>query len=324
MSGPVVSDAHDAGWLQGQRLLVTGASGFFGRKLIVHLLAQGAQVVAFDPVPPGPQMVALPGLSFHQGSLLDQAALDTALAQCDGVFHLAGISRVATAREKPGDCVAVNIQGMTNLLEAVRTGSAKPWLCWTSTTSVHRTGSGRFPTTLYAVTKLAAEMVTDAYVRDFGLRVMTCFFPELFGSGDDHPGKVHMIFARRSLAGLPLEIRDAEVTYDYVHVRDAVETLLAGADAIRAAPPGAHERVRLTSGRRVNLVELARAFIRIAGSTSPLVVAAQGVGSQAPQAGDDPSIPVTTATLGLEDGIRILLDECRTTAIPPIARAATT
>jgi dihydroflavonol-4-reductase len=94
------------------RALVTGAAGFIGSHVLAALAASGAQVRAFDRVPPADLP---PGAEFAPGDLLDRNALRHALIGCDAVFHLAALYSYS-----PGDAAAmerVNVEGTRVVIE---------------------------------------------------------------------------------------------------------------------------------------------------------------------------------------------------------------
>jgi dihydroflavonol-4-reductase len=68
-------------------VLVTGGCGFIGRHLVSHLSARGARIRVLDVAEPA----GLPGhIEYIQGSVLDRAALECAMAGVRHVYHLAG------------------------------------------------------------------------------------------------------------------------------------------------------------------------------------------------------------------------------------------
>jgi len=92
------------------RIVVTGASGFIGRRLVPLLMAQGHAVVEAGrrPGPHGAPFVAVGGI--HGGT--DWCA---ALEGADAVVHLAGLAHRPDAPE--AEFIAVNDQGTRRLTE---------------------------------------------------------------------------------------------------------------------------------------------------------------------------------------------------------------
>jgi nucleoside-diphosphate-sugar epimerase len=130
---------------EAMNLLVTGAAGFLGRRLIQALLARGelrvgdtarpiARLVAFDAVaPPGPADARVRSL---QGDLADSAALARAFeGGIDSVFHLAAV--VSGAAEADFDLgMRVNLDGTRALLDACRAQAAAPTVVFASSVAV--------------------------------------------------------------------------------------------------------------------------------------------------------------------------------------------
>jgi uncharacterized protein YbjT (DUF2867 family) len=96
-------------------ILVTGATGFVGRRVVARLTAAGYAVRCLVR-PAYKERQLPPGVSVHvvAGDLADVTALRVALQDADTVIHLAGIWAQRGARTFE----AVNYQGTLNLLEA--------------------------------------------------------------------------------------------------------------------------------------------------------------------------------------------------------------
>ena len=80
------------------RALVTGGAGFIGHHLVRGLLVQGHEVMVLDDFSSGSveRLTALSGsISVVEGSVLDDDAIDRAIAGTEVVFHLAAIASVA-------------------------------------------------------------------------------------------------------------------------------------------------------------------------------------------------------------------------------------
>ena len=71
------------------KVLVTGASGFIGGRLVERLVRQGAEVRVLVRNPASAARLARFPLTFHLGDVTNTADLDKAMQRCDRVFHCA-------------------------------------------------------------------------------------------------------------------------------------------------------------------------------------------------------------------------------------------
>ncbi|TJW82775.1 MAG: NAD-dependent epimerase/dehydratase family protein, partial [Mesorhizobium sp.] len=162
------------------RILITGAAGMVGRKLVARLAKDGAlrgrKITALDLhdiVPPQAPTLAGVDVSIHTGDLSAPGAAATLVAsRPDVIFHLAGIvSGEAEANFDLG--YRVNLDGTRALLDAVRLAGFAPRLVFTSSIAVfgapfpevipdefHPT-----PLTSYGTQKLIGEALLADYSR---------------------------------------------------------------------------------------------------------------------------------------------------------------
>ncbi|MDX8477655.1 SDR family oxidoreductase [Mesorhizobium sp. VK24D] len=162
------------------RILITGAAGMVGRKLIARLAKDGAlrgrKIAALDLhdiVPPQAPTLAGVDVSIHTGDLSTPGAAASLVAsRPDVIFHLAGIvSGEAEANFDLG--YRVNLDGTRALFDAVRLAALAPRLVFTSSIAVfgapfpdvipdefHPT-----PLTSYGTQKLISEVLLADYTR---------------------------------------------------------------------------------------------------------------------------------------------------------------
>ncbi|MCI0474789.1 MAG: NAD-dependent epimerase/dehydratase family protein, partial [Anaerolineales bacterium] len=97
------------------KALVTGATGFIGRRLVEKLQRDGVEVIALVRNAPR----GLPdGVRVARGDILDPDSLGDAGAECDRLYHLAALITFDARRR--AELARVNGQGTANVLSAAR------------------------------------------------------------------------------------------------------------------------------------------------------------------------------------------------------------
>ncbi len=256
-------------------ILVTGACGWLGTAIVQALLGRGDRVVAVDLMV-SPAMAAL----VSQQPRLVSAAVDLGewhevlrtfqIQRPDAVIHAAAVVGVVQAADIPLKALRVNVEGAINLYEAMRLSGVKR-LVHVSTEETY--GDFRSavideehpqkPTSIYGLTKLAAEHYGRVYSRDHGLEcihVRTCWvygphLPRLrmprtfieaalrgepFHQEDGANFAVDQVYIGDTVAGVLLALDKPEHRFDAYNVATGVApTLRDTADAVNRAIPGA-------------------------------------------------------------------------------------
>ncbi len=192
------------------KILVTGAGGFIGVRLVHRLLAEGHDVVALVRAPKGELRLPKPRLQVVRGDMTDAASLDRAVAGCDVVVHLAN----ATAVTDWAKARAINVEGTRVLLDACKRAGVKR-MVFTSTLSALRERRGP-----YGQTKLEAE----ALVRASGMPFVILRPSLVYGAHGI--GLVANLAAY--LRGLPVVpvIGDGRIELDPIHLEDVNEVIV--------------------------------------------------------------------------------------------------
>lgn len=249
------------------RVLVTGAAGLLGRDLVAALGSRGVEVERFD----------VRALGAEHGDVRDAARVRHSVRRCDGVIHLAAISRVVQAERDPPLCQSTNVEGLRNVLAAMVDAPRRPWLLFTSSREVYGQPESLpvdedcplRPLNVYGRSKADGEALVEA-ARRSGERTCIVRLSNVFGSVDDHADRVIPAFARGAVAGEPLRVDGADHTFDFTHTEDVTRGLLLLVERLgsgQAAPAV----LQLVSGQPTTLGELAAMVVEIAGSSSPVL-----------------------------------------------------
>ncbi len=133
---------------RGDRVLVTGASGFIGSAVTRQLLARGADVVVLAE--PGASQRNLAGLDVTRvvADLRDEDALDTAVRGARLVFHLAARYRFWPPEREP--FYRVNVEGTRAVLAAARRAGCERIVYTSTAATLGRPGPGEADETGFA------------------------------------------------------------------------------------------------------------------------------------------------------------------------------
>ena len=150
-------------------VLVIGGSGRVGTGVLPYLAADH-EITVFDLRPP-----QVSGVCHLPGSVLDPAALTSAVDGMDGVIYMAMNTEFGDIDE----AVDINVRGVYHTLQAAVDVGLRH-VVHTSTGSVHRESVSRFPDEslplealhVYGLTKGMGEMVCSYFCRTQGLSVI--------------------------------------------------------------------------------------------------------------------------------------------------------
>jgi len=262
-------------------LLLTGASGLVGSRLLPRLVEAGHTVRALVRGD-----VALPaGAAAVRGDLADPGSLRPAVEDVEAVVHLAALFRTTDE-----DAVwRANLDGTRNLLAAVQAYAPRARFVMTSTGNVYDADATRparesdpcSPTQAYPASKVAAE----ALVRESGLTWSVLRLPFVYGEGDGHLASMAGLVSRFGL--------HPAHTYSVAHHRDvaqAVGMALAGTLDGRV--------VNVTDDAPVTVLEMtALAGSEVEGSAEPLTHPWHGRmdGTLLRELGFSPEVPTVQA-----------------------------
>lgn len=208
-------------------VLVTGASGFIGRQLVKRLLKdqQRIRVLVRREQPPDPRVEVV------VGDLGDPAAVDRAVAGTQLVYHVG-----ATMSGRAEDFQRGTVAGTRHVIDSVLKHRV-PKLVYVSSLSVLHAAAARPGVKLteawpleprpaargaYTQSKLEAEQLVTAAVRDRGLPAVIVRPGQVFGPG----APLLTPAVARRLGNRLIVLGNGELVLPLVHVADVVEALV--------------------------------------------------------------------------------------------------
>ena len=195
------------------KILVTGARGFVGRNLVENLKA----------VRDGKNRTR-PGLVidtiYEYGRENSPEDLMRFCADCDFVFHLAGVNRP----KDPKEFMEGNFGLASQLLDALKAAGNRCPVMLSS--SIQASLSGRFGKSEYGLSKQAGEELFFSYAGETGAKVLVYRFPNLAGKWvKPNYNSAVGTFCYNIAHDLPITVNDPSVELELLFIDDLVEEM---------------------------------------------------------------------------------------------------
>lgn len=290
-------------------ILVTGAAGYIGSHMLVALLERGHQVIALDNHVNSrsevyERVARITGRTFEhfQIDVRDAPAVERLLAiyPVDACFHFAGLKSVAESMTDPLRYFDFNVNGLINLIGALRQKGIRRFI-FSSSATVYaeqptqplQEMSDLGPQTVYGRTKLQGEQILGSLskIGELDVAVLRYFNPVaahpsgLLGEMPIGPPNNLMPFVTQVAAGLREQLqifgndyptRDGTCIRDYIHVQDLVAGHLAALEHLTHS--GRSFTVNLGNGCGTSVRELVEHFERVNQVKVPRRFAARRAG----------------------------------------------
>jgi len=215
--------------LSGASILVTGATGSFGKAFIRYALdnLDPARLVIFSRDEYKQYEVRAlfdddRRLRWFIGDVRDRGRLTRAMHRVDYVVHAAALKQVDTAEYNPFEYVQTNIIGSQHVVEAAIDAGVKKVVALS-------TDKASSPINLYGATKLAADKLfisANHYAAGHVSRFAVVRYGNVMGSR----GSVIPFFRNLAATGQSLPITDLEMTRFWITLPQAVEFVVRSFD----------------------------------------------------------------------------------------------
>lgn len=240
------------------RYLVTGSTGYIGKKLTQSLFNDGNSVACLVRSKARAISLEKAGVTvFVYDGTPQSVARAFEKTDYDTVFHLASVS---ASNSKIEDILEANIKFGTFLLSSM-SASASKRLVNVGTYWQNSFNTSFTPNSLYAATKQAYEDIIEYYSLNSGIRAITLRLHDVYGK-DDFRGKVFQLVKLAAMNNESLDMTNGEQFLRPVHIFDVLSAFYRANEIIHAdkTSVGKHE-VYWVAGKVIQLKKLIEVFV---------------------------------------------------------------
>jgi nucleoside-diphosphate-sugar epimerase len=235
--------------------VVTGSSGFIGRRLTRWLISQGCQVGTW---------------SHAQVNLLNRDSIAEAVKNYKPriIYHLASTG-VTVTRAHTADVVKDDVTMLANLMEVLEPRSTlviAGTMAEYGRSGVLKENDCCMPKTAYGVAKLACSTYALAYGSLWSLNVRIGRIFGAYGIGE-HGTRLFPTLIQGVKAGQPVALSDGEQVRDFIHVDDVCEALAR----LGQLPENTNVVINVGTGKGVRVRDAARWVTKALGGEEGLL-----------------------------------------------------
>jgi GDP-4-dehydro-6-deoxy-D-mannose reductase len=195
-------------------ILITGSTGFIGKKLTEALTLEGHRVIRFE------------------GDIRDPKSYEKLNSQhIDHCFHLAALLFVPDSWVRPEDFVSVNVMGTEKILEFCR----KKQVGLTFMSSYLYGAPEYLPidekhpvqtTNPYALSKHLGEQLCHFYAEHFKMNITVLRPFNIYGPGQDQKFLIPSLISQFLSGDDVIKVMDVKPKRDYVYIQDVISAMV--------------------------------------------------------------------------------------------------
>ncbi|MGZ5199580.1 MAG: UDP-N-acetylglucosamine 4,6-dehydratase (inverting) [Telluria sp.] len=216
----------------GKSILITGATGSFGKSFIKTLLARykPRRVIVFsrDELKQYEmqQVFNDPCMRYFLGDVRDGQRLLQAMRGVDYVVHAAALKQVPAAEYNPMECIKTNIQGAENVINAALENNVERVIALSTDKAAN-------PVNLYGATKLVSDKLFVA-ANNIAGQQPTRFAVVRYGNVAGSRGSVIPFFRKLVAEGAPeIPLTDPRMTRFWISLQDGVDLVFKSFERMR-------------------------------------------------------------------------------------------
>lgn len=264
---------------KGEKVLVTGGSGFIGSWLISRLLGEGAEVTLLSRGTKGKKIPVLGDriteTSSVKADLTNKDEVNNAIASSEPsyCFHLAAQSDVSHSRSSPAETFEINLKGTWNLLEALRRQGENKGIIATSSVRAYPAKDtpcletdALLGSTPYDVSKACVDTLARSYHGIYSMNTAVARVTNTYGGGDLNFSRIVPSAVKSTLSHENPSIKgNGEKLRDFMYVEDTVSGYMALMENI-SKQGVAGQAFNLATGKSVTLNNLVNEIIAQSGN----------------------------------------------------------
>lgn len=229
--------------MENRNILVTGATGFIGQRLVRKLVLQGNNVKCLVRRTSDVSVLEQFDCQIVYGDTVEEPdSVANALDNVRTVYHLAALTHTVYSR----DLIRINEQGTRNVLDACSGMEAPPTAVIVSSlaavgpsngSQLHDEEGTRNPVSFYGRSKAASELASFEYAGRVPISIVRP--PIVLGGGDRQGLEMFRIIDRSGWHFVPGFFNRV---YSVIHVDDLVDALIHVANQGKRLTPSSHSR----------------------------------------------------------------------------------